>query len=232
MRKALRAPTAFALAAEEMRRNGQFNSALQRLAKGIERYDYSTVTVVSILLAAAGKERLQLLRQMYQQFPVPRYLVEQLQLNGDITREQGVELLACNRQQDRLMDDSYEMDDSRGPFPQKSQTADREEVGSAAAPPQPILTESSTKEKSNAFRVELERVLHDGATRPDPALIAILSGETVPTAGEPVLSRRLAQLLEEQGFLKEALEMYRSLPAPDEQLQLHIRLLEQKLNEA
>jgi hypothetical protein len=228
MNKALRAPTSFALAAEESRRDGEMQTALKLLSGGLVTHNYSSANIVSILLTSGTEEKLRQLRQYFTGFPVPRYLVDQLQRTGDISELEARSLLAGNRQKDVL---GVKPQVEAGALEDRdNDTTDKDpiEPSSEACAEQ---TEATGPDASRNFQNELEQLLHKSSKRPDRELIELLASDSAAPDSKPVVSRRLAELLEKQGHLREAIAMYHILPDTDEDLQQHIRMLEQKLEQ-
>ncbi len=228
MKKALRAATAFALAAEESRRNGEMHTALQLLSEGLTTHNYSSANIVSILLTSEPEEKLSQLSQYFNEFPIPRYLVEQLRLAGDISDRKSLTLLAGNHQKDLLGSDPQA--DVSTSAERDTDSADEDTI-----PPDTVIVREETgapgQEASRRFQDELEQRLHNSSKRPDRELIELLASDGVTPDSRPVVSRRLAELLEKQGHLPEAIAMYHLLPDTDKDMQQHIRMLEQKLRQ-
>ncbi len=218
MGKQTRHPTLFALDAEQLRRDGRLTDALARFTAVELQAEYPTATVVSLLLAAAGGEEIPALQQLCRRFPVPLYLIEQLQQLGAITATTAGQLLQRNRESDRLAEAAVET----------------EPVGVDVDIPAAKTTVPSEEEisaESHRFQTELAQALQRNPQRPAAELIAELAG--AGHGGEPksIASLALAQLLEEQGHLAEALEMYHALPEGDDKLEERIAELRLRLEQ-
>jgi hypothetical protein len=226
MNKALRATTAFALAAEESRRNGEIQTALQLLSAGLTTHNYTSANIVSILLTSEPDEQLRQLRQYFSQFPIPRYLIDQLRQEDAISDQEALSLLAGNNHKDLL-----------GGKPQVSAAGhvegatdrNKKDTINPTVKTRSGHNGATGQEASRYFQNELEQLLHKSGKRPDRELIEMLASDGVTPDSKPVASRRLAELLEKQGHLPEAIAMYHQLPGDDADLQQHIRMLERKL---